>query len=167
MKRAAAHAVVLDFGGDLAGKAGHFAGMRRQTRTASWQAKGLPHQGIGIQHDRVRELGDGAGYQGFDVGPRPRPGPMAITVLPSMRWSNSSSDAVISSGACDAITGMALAAEATVTSPAPARSAPSPAMAAGAGLIARPCHHQHVAEGSLMAGWRARRQQFVEHLRGE
>ena len=74
-------------------------------------------------------------------GWRPNPGPMAITVLPSATASRSmacrmepvcvsASGSVINSGAWAAMAGMALAAEATVTSPAPARRAAIPAMAA-------------------------------------
>ena len=50
----------------------------------------------------------------------------------------SGSGSVINSGACDAISAMALWAEATVTSPAPARSADSPAIAAAPVLPREP-----------------------------
>ena len=74
---------------------------------------------------------------------------MATTVLPSasacrsalsamLPDSVSRSGSVINSGACEAISAIALAADATVTNPAPARSAASPLIAAAPVLPREP-----------------------------
>ena len=77
----------------------------------------------------------------------------------------SGSGSVISSGACDAISAIALSADATVTSPAPARSAASPAIAAAPVLPRDPATTSTWPNVPLCPAGRARRQQLAEHRR--